>query len=90
MTTGMCAIAGSALMRRQDHVEQDDVGPLGRDLRQRLEPVGGRVDRVILVLEPLGQQLDVQRNVIDDKNAGRHTDGLLGWRPSLRDARCCA
>ena len=44
-------------------------------LRQRLEPIGGRADEVIFGREPVGQQSDVPRIVIDDKNVGRHAGG---------------
>src|SRR6516165_1611384 len=63
--------------RRHQHVEQDDVGLFGLDFRQRLEPVGGRADDVILVFELNGQQFDVQRSVVDNKNASRHVGDSL-------------
>jgi hypothetical protein len=44
------------IQSRHHHVEQDDVGLLGLDLRQRLKSVGGRAHGVAFGREPIGQE----------------------------------
>jgi hypothetical protein len=50
-------------------VRQQDVRRQLRELRQRLEPVGCRLDGVALLLEQLGQRGTRVRIVIDDQNS---------------------
>ena len=63
---------------RHHHVEQDEIGRLGGDRRQRLG-AGGRGGRAVaLHRQQVGEQLDVQRNVVDDEHAGGRTRPPLG------------
>ena len=56
---------------RHDHIEQDQVGRVSSHLVQRLPTAVRRIGRVTAIAELLNQQVDVQRLVVDDQDAGK-------------------
>ena len=57
---------------RHHHVEQHDVGRLGLDLVERFLARGRRGHGVALGAEEIGEQLDVDRCVVDDEDLLAH------------------
>ena len=68
------------------HVEQDEVGPLGGEHGERLGARGRGAGAVALRREQVGEQLDVQRDVVDDEDlgAGGSVDGVHSMTSSAR------
>src|SRR5664279_212146 len=69
-------------------VEQDQVGPLGGEHGERLDARGRAAGAIALCREPVDEQLDVERDVVDDEDLGVHPLTSLSFPARGSDSRC--